>query len=106
MLPGPRHRGLTTIRTLLIWSLNWELRRVHGVYGTPGKAYSNLAPGQHTFYRVGQHTFTKRMTPVSAGLTQSQASQTRETMSQRTHADLVSLIWLKHFILSRSKTSV
>ncbi len=35
MLPGLRHSGLTTRWALLTCSLNWELRRDHGVYGTP-----------------------------------------------------------------------
>ncbi len=58
MLAGPHHRGLTTMRMLSIYSLNWELTREHGVDGTPGKAYtltpvglvlllSRLWPGTH-----------------------------------------------------------
>ncbi len=33
-LPGPRHKGLTTMRTIFTCSLNCELRREHGTYGT------------------------------------------------------------------------
>ncbi len=31
MLPAPRHRGVTTMRTLLTSSLNWEQRREQGL---------------------------------------------------------------------------
>ncbi len=34
MLPGPRHRGLTTMLALFTRSYNWELRREQGAYGT------------------------------------------------------------------------
>ncbi len=36
MLPGPRHRGLTTMRAVVTFYLNLELRREHGVYDTSG----------------------------------------------------------------------
>ncbi len=47
--------------------LNWELRREHEVHGTPGQAYTNLVPDQHSLYPVRQHTlafYTKCVTPV------------------------------------------
>ncbi len=38
ILPDARHRGLTTIRALFTCSLNWELKREHGIYGTSSQA--------------------------------------------------------------------
>ncbi len=37
-------QGLTNTRALSTFSLKREFRRVHGVYGTPGLAYTNLVP--------------------------------------------------------------
>ncbi len=42
------------MRTLVTYSLNWELRREHGVYGDPGQTYTNY----HSLYLVGQRTLT------------------------------------------------
>ncbi len=56
MLPGPRHRGLTTMRALFITcSLNWDLRKEHGVCGTLGKAYTNSVPDRQPLHPDGQH---------------------------------------------------
>ncbi len=67
MLPDPRHRGLTTMRTLFTYFLNGELRREHEVQGTPRQTYTNSVPDQHSLYPVRQHTlafYTKCVTPV------------------------------------------
>ncbi len=55
------------MQTLFTRFLNWELRKGHGFYGIPGKAYTSLVPGQHSEYPGSQHTLvpqTKRVTPV------------------------------------------
>ncbi len=39
--------------TLCTCSLRWELRKEYGVYCTPGQAYNNAVPGQHSLYSVG-----------------------------------------------------
>ncbi len=49
MLPGPCYRGLITMRTLF----TWELRREHGVYCTPGYAYTYSVPDEHPLNPVG-----------------------------------------------------
>ncbi len=67
---NPRYRGLTAMRTSFTCSLKWELRKGHGVYGTPGQVYTNWVPDQYSLYLVGQHTFavyTKRFAPVRLG---------------------------------------
>ncbi len=56
MLPGPRHRRLTTMRTLYTCSLNREKRREQEPYGTPGGAYTNLVPDHQSSNTEGQHT--------------------------------------------------
>ncbi len=59
--------GLTTMRTLLTCSLNWELRRKHGSYSTPSKAYANSVPDQPSLYPGEQHTlafYIKCVPPV------------------------------------------
>ncbi len=64
-------QGLTTMRTLFICSLNWELTKEHGVDGAPGKAYTNSVTDQHSLYPGRQHTlafFTKCATPVEQEL--------------------------------------
>ncbi len=40
-MPGPRHRGLTTMPTLFTCSLNSELTREYGAYGIWGKAFTH-----------------------------------------------------------------
>ncbi len=43
---------------LFTGSLNWEVRREHGVYGILGQAYTNSIPDYHSSLPVGQHTLT------------------------------------------------
>ncbi len=49
-------QGLTAIRTLYIFFLNWEITREHGVDGAPDKTYTNSIPDQRSFYPGGQCT--------------------------------------------------
>ncbi len=47
--------------------IHWELRREHGVYGTPSKVYTNSVPDQQSLDPDGQHThafYTKCVPPV------------------------------------------
>ncbi len=47
MLPGPHFQT-----DVIYVSLSWELRREHGVYGTPDSAYTNAVPVEHSLYPV------------------------------------------------------
>ncbi len=71
MLPGLRHRWLTTMWTLFTFFLNWKLRSERGVYGILGQAYTALVPDQRSLYPGGHHTltfYTKCVTPMELGV--------------------------------------
>ncbi len=44
MMPGPRHRGLTTMQALFTCSFNWDQRMEHGDHGTPIQANNTSIP--------------------------------------------------------------
>ncbi len=64
--------GLTTTRTLLICSLNWELRREHGIYGHLLKDLHQLGSRPtRSLYPDRQHTlafYIKTVPPVGQPL--------------------------------------
>ncbi len=47
MFPGPHFQT-----DVIYVSLNLELRREHGDYGTPDLAYTSAVPGRHSFYPI------------------------------------------------------
>ncbi len=47
MLPSPHFQT-----DVIYVSLNLELRRKHGDYGTPDSAFTNAVPGRHSFYPI------------------------------------------------------
>ncbi len=55
-LPGPRHRGFTTMR--IACYLNWDERRKQGAYGILVKF--KLPPDQLSLYLVGHLAFNTR----------------------------------------------
>ncbi len=65
-MPSPRDMGITATRTVLFAPVVGNLNRSKGTSGTPGKAYTNSVPGQHSLYSGGQHTlavYTKCVVP-------------------------------------------
>ncbi len=39
-----------------VGDINWDLRREHGVYGTPSKAYTKSVSNQHSQYTFAFYT--------------------------------------------------
>ncbi len=39
-----------------VGDINWDLRREHGVHGTPGKAYTISVSNQHLLYTIAFYT--------------------------------------------------
>ncbi len=56
MLPGPRHRELTTMRTKATYSLDWELWMEQESFDNPRQVCINSVPGQRSLYTVVHHT--------------------------------------------------
>ncbi len=53
-------QGFTTMRTLFTCSLNWELKREHGV-----SINANTVLGQHFLYPGEQHTIGSYIKPFT-----------------------------------------
>ncbi len=48
---------LTTMRALFTCSLNWELRREHGVYDIPGEGSTNSVLDEQSLIRCTTHLY-------------------------------------------------
>ncbi len=63
MLPGPHNWGFIIMKTLFIWSLNWELRVEHWFYGTLSEDYTS----RYEIHYTQMNNTTLRSIPCPRG---------------------------------------